>query len=222
MKAVTISLKSLRIVFCVLTCVSKSWMKAWCFHRHCSPAWDGALEEVNHLLSMLLGAIVEINPLWVRRAIQLNAPTINLSQAHFVGYHCCITHMQEKKKHTHKEQKETGGNVAATCCNVHKAFKSCRYMDMSSTSVLSKSTKSCCWAVTQCTACVPECVQGVAFSISEQGMVWACIAGISYGTTTLITEHWLEAPVRPTQGWLYELIGTSDMHAWLAVWCRKR
>lgn len=29
------------------------------------------------------------------------------------------------------------------------------------------------------------------------------------------------APLRPTRGQLYEVIGASDMHAWLAVWYRK-
>lgn len=42
----------------------------WWLHEHklkgCSPAGHGALEEVDHLLGVLLWAVIEINPIWER------------------------------------------------------------------------------------------------------------------------------------------------------------
>lgn len=140
-----------------------------CFHRQSSPAGHGALQEVHHLLSVLLRAIVEINSLWERRAIQLNHPPINLPQTCFAGHRRCTTHMQTSDTHRGK-QMELEENVAATCWNLPKAFKSCRHMEMSSTLVLFGSPESRCWAATQHTACGPECVHCMAVSATLQGL----------------------------------------------------
>lgn len=94
--------------------------------KKCSPAGHSALQEVHHLLCMLLGAVVEIDTLYKRRPTQSNTLRRQINHRCFTGHGCCTVCMHANT-HTHRKVDE---NMAARCFNLHKAFKSCSDTEM--------------------------------------------------------------------------------------------